>query len=118
MIPAAIVFLYLAIVVYIGVFAFRKAGGKEEVEDYFLAGRSLGALVIPLSLLFIGTRVWALGKRFGFITPVQLFRDRWECSHIGTVIFTLQAVLLLPYVIIGVMGGGTTLSAVSGGLVP
>jgi SSS family solute:Na+ symporter len=158
MLPAAIVFLYLAIVVYIGVFAFRKARGKEEVEDYFLASRSLGpfvflmslfgtnmtafailgssghafnngivtyglmasssGLVIPLTIFLIGTRVWALGKRFGFITPVQLFRDRWECSHIGTAIFAVQAVLLLPYVIIGVMGGGTTLNVVSGGVVP
>ncbi|HEY7410209.1 MAG TPA: sodium:solute symporter family protein [Vicinamibacteria bacterium] len=158
MIPALIVFAYLAVVVYIGVFAFRKASGKEEVEDYFLARRSLGpfvflmslfgtnmtafailgssghafnngivtyglmasasGLVIPLTIFLIGTRVWALGKRFGFITPVQIFRDRWECSHIGTLIFAVQAVLLLPYVIIGVMGGGTTLSAVSGGAVP
>jgi SSS family solute:Na+ symporter len=158
MIPAVIVFLYLAVVVYIGVFAFRKASGREEVEDFFLASRSLGpfvflmslfgtnmtafailgssghafhngivtfglmasssALVIPLTLFLIGTRVWALGKRHGFITPVQLFRDRWECSHIGTVIFAVQAALLMPYVIIGMMGGGTTLSAISGGRVP
>jgi solute:Na+ symporter, SSS family len=158
MIPAAIVLLYLAVVVYIGVFAFRRAGSKQEVEDYFLARRSLGpfvflmslfgtnmtafailgssghafhngivtyglmasssGLVIPLTIFFIGTRVWALGRRHGFITPVQLFRDRWECSHIGTLIFAVQAILLMPYVIIGVMGGGTTLSAVSGGLVP
>jgi SSS family solute:Na+ symporter len=158
MLPAAIVFFYLAVVVYIGVFAFRKARGKEEVEDYFLASRSLGpfvflmslfgtnmtafailgssghafnngivtyglmasssGLVIPLTIFFIGTRVWALGKRFGFITPVQLFRDRWECSHIGTVIFAVQAALLLPYVIIGMIGGGTTLSVISGGRVP
>ena len=62
--------------------------------------------------------MWALGKRYGFMTPVQLFRDRWECSHIGTVIFAVQAALLVPYIIIGVMGGGTTLQAVSGGLVP
>jgi SSS family solute:Na+ symporter len=158
LIPAVIVFLYLAVVVYIGVFAFRKARGKEEVEDYFLANRSLGpfvflmslfgtnmtafailgssghafangivtyglmasssALVIPLSLFLIGTRVWALGKKLGFITPVQLFRDRWECGHIGTVIFAVQAALLVPYIVIGVMGGGTVLAAVSGGRVP
>ena len=55
---------------------------------------SSSALVIPLSLFLIGTRVWALGKRYGFITPVQLFRDRWETSHIGTVIFAVQAALL------------------------
>ena len=47
-----------------------------------------------------------------------MFRDRWECGHIGTVIFAVQAVLLVPYIIIAVMGGGTTLAAVSGGRVP
>ena len=79
---------------------------------------SSSALVIPLALFFVGTRVWALGKRHGFMTPVQLFRDRWGCGHIGTVIFVAQAALLFPYIIIGVMGGGTALSAISGGLVP
>ena len=79
---------------------------------------SSSALIIPLTLLVIGTRLWALGKRHGFITPVQMFRDRWECGHIGTVIFVVQAVLLVPYIIIAVMGGGTTLSTVSNGVVP
>ena len=79
---------------------------------------SSSALVIPVTLLVIGTRLWALGKRHGFMTPVQMFRDRWECGHIGTVIFAVQAVLLVPYIIIAVMGGGTTLATVSDGLVP
>lgn len=79
---------------------------------------SSSALIIPLSLFLIGTRVWSLGKKYGFITPVQMFRDRWECSHIGTVIFVVQAAFLIPYIIIGVMGGGTALSAISGGRVP
>lgn len=158
MIPAIVVFIYLAIVLYIGIFAFRRAKGKEKAEDYFLAGRSIGpfvflfslfgtnmtafailgssghafsngivtfglmasssGLVIPLSIFFIGTRVWALGKEYGFMTPVQMFRDRWECTHIGTVISVVQAALLVPYIIIGIMGGGTVLNTVSGGLVP
>lgn len=79
---------------------------------------SSSALIVPLSLFLLGTRVWALGKRFGFITPVQMFRDRWECGHIGTVITVVQAALLVPYIIIGVMGGGTALFAISGGRVP
>jgi Na+/pantothenate symporter len=79
---------------------------------------SSSALIIPLSLFVIGTRLWALGKRHGFMTPVQMFRDRWECAHIGTVIFAVQAVLLVPYIVIAVIGGGTTLRAVSGGWVP
>src|SRR5688572_12902942 len=87
------------------------------IVTYGLMASSSG-LVIPLTIFLIGTRVWALGKKYGFITPVQIFRDRWECSHIGTVIFAVQAVLLVPYIIIGIMGGGTTLSAISGGFVP
>jgi len=79
---------------------------------------SSSALIIPLTLFLIGTRLWALGKRHGFMTPVQMFRDRWQCGHIGTVIFAVQAVLLVPYIVIAVMGGGTTLAAVSGGRVP
>jgi len=158
LIPAIVVFLYLAAVLYIGIFAFRKAKSKQEAEDYFLASRSLGpfvflfslfgtnmtafailgssghafsngivtfglmasssGLVIPLTIFFIGTRVWALGKKYGFMTPVQMFRDRWECSHIGTVIFVVQSVLLVPYIIIGIMGGGTTLNVISGDVVP
>ena len=158
MIPALFVFLYLAIVLYIGIFAFRRAKSKHEAEDYFLASRSIGpfvfllslfgtnmtafailgssghafsngivtfglmasssGLVIPLTIFLVGTRIWALGKKYGFMTPVQMFRDRWECSHIGTVIFAVQAVLLVPYIIIGIMGGGTTLTTISGGFVP
>ena len=155
--PAIVVFAYLGVVLYIGIFAFRRFE-QRSAEGYFLAGRSLGpavfllslfgtnmtaftilgsaghafsngivtfglmasssALIIPATLLLIGTRMWALGKRHGFMTPVQMFRDRWECAHIGTAIFALQAALLVPYIIIAVMGGGTTLAAVSGGVVP
>src|SRR4026208_2514390 len=79
---------------------------------------SSSALTIPVSILVIGTRLWALGKRHGFMTPVQMFRDRWECAHIGTVIFAVQAVLLVPYIIIAVMGGGTVLQAITNGYVP
>jgi solute:Na+ symporter, SSS family len=157
MIPAAVVFAYLALVLGIGLVGGRSAA-RTDAEGYFLAGRAIGpfvfllslfgtnmtafsilgasghafsngivtyglmasssALIIPVGLFFIGTRLWALGKRHGFMTPVQMFRDRWECGHIGTAIFAVQAVLLVPYIVIAVMGGGTTLSSVSGGLVP
>jgi SSS family solute:Na+ symporter len=158
-IAAAVAFAYLAVVFYIGVFAFRSTDRSGTVaEEYFLAGRSLGpavfllslfgtnmtafsilgasghafangivtyglmasssALVIPVTLFVVGTRLWALGKQHGFMTPVQMFRDRWECGHVGTVIFAVQAVLLVPYIIIAVMGGGTTLQTVTNGVIP
>ena len=57
MIPAVIVFCYLAIVLYIGIFAFRRPGAVSSPEDYFLAGRSLGPMVFLLSLF--GTNMTA-----------------------------------------------------------
>ena len=158
MLPTLIVFAYLGVVLYIGIFAFRHRSAQEGAEQFFLAGRAVGpyvfltslfgthmtafavlgsaghafangiltfslmataaGLVTPLFLLTAGTRIWALGRRHGFITPVQMFRDRWECSHIGTVIFVVQAALLVPYIVIGVMGGGTALGAISDGVIP
>jgi solute:Na+ symporter, SSS family len=156
MLPAIIVFCYLAIVLYIGIFAFRR--GKEDREDFFLASRKLGpavfllslfgtnmtavailgssgiayqrgigiyglmasssGIIIPLTIFIIGTRLWALGKKHGHMTQVQYLRDRWEMGGIGTFIFALTALMLIPYIIIGVMGGGETLETISNGAVP
>src|SRR5205085_7646298 len=74
---------------------------------------SSSAFVIPLTIFLIGTRLWALGKRFGHQTQVQFFRDRWECSGIGTAIFALSALMLVPYMIISIIGGGTVLEDIS-----
>ena len=85
---------------------------RQGIGIYGLMASSSG-LVIPLTIFLIGTRLWALGKRFGHQTQVAFFRDRWECDTIGTVIFTLSAAMLIPYMIISIMGGGTVLSQIS-----
>src|SRR3984885_8930618 len=127
MVPVIVLFIYLAIIAAIGLFAYKR--GKANTEDFFLASRTIGPMVfflslfatnmtafailgssglayrrgiaiyglmasssgfvIPLTIFFIGTRLWALGKKFGHQTQVQFFRDRWECSGIGTAIFAL-----------------------------
>jgi SSS family solute:Na+ symporter len=151
MIPVIVIFLYLAVIAFIGSIAYKRS--KDNTEDFFLASRSIGSMVfflslfatnmtafailgssgqsyrqgigiygmmassscfvIPLTIFFIGTRLWALGKKFGHQTQVSFFRDRWECNHIGTVIFALSAAMLIPYMIISIMGGGTVLSEIS-----
>src|SRR5262249_18528827 len=58
LIPTLFIFVYLAVVLYIGIFAFRRrAAATEGAEDYFLAGRSLGQYVFLLSLF--GTNMTA-----------------------------------------------------------
>ena len=39
---------------------------------------SPGSILIPLIFLFLGTRLWALGKKFGYRTQVQFFRHRFQ----------------------------------------
>lgn len=152
----AIIVLYLAAVLVIGIFSHKFFRGTSE--DYFVAARTLGpfillvslfganmtafailgssgeaymegigvfalmasssGLVIPVVFYFVGTRVWALGKRRGYLTPVQLFRERWGSDNLGLLIFLVQITLLVPYLLIGVMGGGSTLTQVTGGQVP
>jgi SSS family solute:Na+ symporter len=154
MIPLIVIGVYLAIVVYISIFAFRR--GKSSSEDFFLASRTIGSMVfflslfatnmtafailgssglaykqgigvfglmasssgfmIPLTLFFIGTRLWALGKKFGHMTQVQYFRDRWDCSAIGTAIFALSVAMLIPYMIISIKGGGQVLATIAQGV--
>ena len=87
---------------------------RQGIGIYGLMASSSG-LVIPLTIFFIGTRLWAIGKRFGHQTQVAFFRDRWECNAIGTAIFTLSVVMLVPYMIISIMGGGRVLHDISGG---
>src|SRR5271167_2931303 len=85
---------------------------RRGIGIYGLMASSSG-FVIPLTIFFIGTRLWALGKRFGHQTQVQFFRARWECDAIGTMIFLLSAAMLVPYMIISIMGGGTVLENIS-----
>jgi solute:Na+ symporter, SSS family len=85
---------------------------RQGIGIYGLMASSSG-LVIPLTIFLIGTRLWALGKRFGHQTQVAFFRDRWECDRIGTVIFAVCAMMLVPYMIISIMGGGTVLAHIS-----
>ena len=85
---------------------------RAGIGVYGLMASSSG-FVIPLTIFLIGTRLWSLGKRFGHMTQVQFFRDRWECSGIGTLIFALSVAMLVPYMIISIIGGGRVLNEIS-----
>ena len=96
-------------------FAILGSSGQAYRQGIGIYGlmASSSCFVIPLTIFFIGTRLWAMGKKFGHQTQVSFFRDRWECNHIGTVIFALSAAMLVPYMIISIMGGGTVLADIS-----
>ena len=79
---------------------------------------SSSAIVAPAVFFFIGIKFWSAGKRNGFLTQVQFFRSRWESDLVGLLLFVILVAFLIPYLLIGVMGGGVTLHQISGGSIP
>ena len=67
---------------------------------------SSSALLVPFIFYYLGTRCWWLGKRHGYVTQVQLIRDRYRSGALGTLLFVVIVLLMLPYILIGVKGGG------------
>ena len=101
-------------------FAILGASGEAYREGIgvFALLASSSALVIPTVFFFIGTRLWALGKKFGYLTQVQYFRDRWGSDGLGLLLFIVLVALVIPYLLIGVMGGGITLNLITNDQIP
>jgi SSS family solute:Na+ symporter len=49
---------------------------------------------------------------------VQYFRDRFQSDGLGLLLFFLLTALLVPYLLIGVMGGGLTFAEITDGQIP
>ena len=102
--------------------AFSILGASGEAHrvgiGVFALMASSSALVIPAIFFFVGTRLWAAGKRMGFLTQVQYFRSRFQSDGLGLLLFAVLVVLTVPYLLIGVLGGGLTLTQITGGQVP
>ena len=101
-------------------FSLLGASGEAYLNGIGVFGlmASSSALMVPVVFFFIGTRLWAIGKHHRYLTQVQFFRERWESAPLGLALFLVLAGLMVPYLLIGVMGGGITLNSMTGGEVP
>lgn len=100
-------------------FALLGASGESYRSGIgvFALMASSSALVVPVVVLFLGTRMWQVGKRNGYLTQVQFFRERWQSDGLGLALFALLTLFLIPYLLLGVMAGGITLNQITGGLI-
>ena len=102
--------------------AFSILGASGEAYHrgigVFALMASSTAIVAPCVFFFVGTRLWAIGKRHGYFTQVQYFRERWNSGGLGMLLFVVIVALIVPYLLIGVMGGGITLHQITKGQIP
>ena len=151
-----VVVCYLGALLVIGWLSARR--GQATAEDYFLAGRSFGTVVLfmalfgtnvtafamlgipglaykkgisvfgffgapaaffgPLLFVLLGYPIWRAGKRHGYVTPVQMVRDRWQSPAVGYLVMGLLLFYTVPYVVVGIMGGGIAIAKLSGDAIP
>ena len=79
---------------------------------------SISGLVHAAIFFLIGIRLWAFGKKHGFITQIQFFRARFESDSIGYLLFPILVLLIIPYLLIGIIGAGKTIEPVTAGAFP
>jgi len=74
---------------------------------------SASGIVHSLCFFFIGVPLWSLGKRYGYTTQIQFFRDRLESDLIGWLLFPILVLLVIGYLLVGVVGGGEVVQIVT-----
>jgi len=68
--------------------------------------------------VFFLPRFWYAGRRYGYITPMDLLTDRYQSRAVGAVAAVLALVFLVPYSAAQLLGIGLLLNGLSGGGIP
>ncbi len=79
---------------------------------------SWSGLVHAAVFFLIGIRLWAVGKRYGYITQIQYFRDRFESRSLGYLLFPILVLLVIPYLLVGLLGAGSYIGGITRGMFP
>ena len=87
---------------------------KEGVGVYGMLASSSG-IIHSLCFFLIGVKLWKLGRRNGYTTQIQYFRDRFQSDKIGLLLFPILVGLVIPYLLIGVLASGTVINSMTEG---
>lgn len=79
---------------------------------------SWSGLIHSAVFFLVGIRLWAIGKRRGYVTQVQFFRDRFQSEKFGYVLFAVLVLLVIPYLLVGIIGAARTMVPVTAGMFP
>ena len=90
---------------------------KEGIGVYGMLASSSG-IVHSLCFFVIGVKIWSLGRRYGYTTQIEYFRDRLDSDLVGLLLFPILVGLVIPYLLLGVMAGGGVFQSLTAGAFP
>ena len=115
---AGVIVLYLTVVAtFHSAFAFLGSGGFFYTHGigFWVAGT--WTILVGVITYTLGTRIWALGKRFGYITPADMLADFYESEAVRVVTALVSVVFTILYIQVQAQGLGYIISVASGGRV-
>jgi len=96
-------------------FALVGSTGKSfqwGVGVYALMASSSG-IIHSLCFFLVGVKIWSIGRKNGYTTQVEYFRQRLESRNFGTLLFVVLVLLVIPYLLIGILGGGAVIHGIT-----
>lgn len=101
-------------------FALVGSTGESYVGGIGVFGMmaSWSGIIHSLVFFLVGIKLWSFGKKHGYVTQIQYFRDRFESDKLGLLLFPILVGLVIPYLLLGVMASGSVISNVTEGAFP
>jgi len=113
---AGFVVLYLTVVAtYHSAFAFLGSGGFFYTHGVGFWAAGAWTVLTGAVTYFLGSRIWALGKRFGYMTPADMLADFYESEAVRVVVAVVSILFTILYIQVQAQGLGYIISVASGG---
>ena len=101
-------------------FALVGSTGEAFHADIGVYGQmaSWSGIIHSACFFLVGIKLWSYGKRYGYVTQIQFFRDRFESDKLGLVLFPVLVGLVIPYLLVGVISAGAVTLGITRGAFP
>ncbi len=100
--------------------AFMMIGlaGLTYLSGVGALGFELTYLCGMFMMVFFLPRFWLVGKKYGYVSPMELLSDRYQSRWVGATAGILALVFLVPYGAVQLMGVGYLMNGISQGVIP
>ena len=113
---AGFIVLYLTVVAtYHSAFAFLGSGGFFYTHGIGFWDAGAWTILVGAITYVLGPRIWALGKRFGYITPADMLADFYESERVRVVTALVSVLFTILYIQVQAQGLGYIISVASDG---
>ena len=95
-------------------FAFLGSGGFFYTHGIGFWEAGTWTVLVGAITYTLGVRIWALGKRFGYMTPADMLADFYESEAVRAVVAAVSVLFTVLYIQVQAQGLGYIIAVASG----